>query len=42
MTTFPVDRVRDVLETSGGRVLESWVVDDGGGVDQGMYLATRR
>jgi SAM-dependent methyltransferase len=40
MTALPVERVISILSASGGRILESRVVDEGGGVDQGLYLVT--
>jgi SAM-dependent methyltransferase len=40
MTEIPVERVRSILEASGARILESRVVDEGDGVDQGLYLVT--
>jgi SAM-dependent methyltransferase len=40
MTAIPSDRVGAVITASGGRVLESRSVDDGGGIDQCLYLVT--
>jgi SAM-dependent methyltransferase len=40
MTALPMERVRSILTESGGRILESRIVEDEGGVDQGLYLVT--
>jgi SAM-dependent methyltransferase len=40
MNALPIERVRSILTEAGGRVLESRVDDDGGGVYQGLYLVT--
>jgi len=40
MTAIPVERVTSILTAAGGTILESRVVEDEGGVDQGMYLVT--
>jgi len=40
MTAIPSERVISVIVASGGRILESRVVDEGDGVCQGLYLVT--
>ncbi len=40
MNSIPMERVRSILTASGGSILESRVVEEDGGVEQGLYLVT--